>query len=116
MLTRDEAIVQILALMEKSDQLQAESLTKSAEANNAAHEAGRLSDKAGLNWDDIYAVVKLARWSSDPAMRADLSNITPQPNGTFVLHNYDGRPIFQTTIPICGVAEVLADQAPANAA
>ena len=109
MATREETIVQILALMEKSDQLQAESLAKSAEANSAAHEAGRLSDAADLSWDDIYAIVQLAHRSSDPARHADLSNIKPQPDGTFVFHNYDGRPIFQTTIPIPSVDEVLAD-------
>jgi hypothetical protein len=106
MTSQQETIVRILTLMEKSDQLQAESLAKGAEANRAAHEAGRLSDEADLRWDDIYAVIQMARRSSDPGMRADLSNIAPQPDGTFLFHNYDGRPIFQTTIPISSTTDL----------
>jgi len=116
MTTREETIVRILALMEKSNQLHAESLSKGAEANRAAHEAGRLSDEANLSWDDIHAVVQVAHWCSDPAMNADLGNVAPQSDGTFVFHNYDGRPIFQTKIPIHDVAEILADLKRADAA
>jgi hypothetical protein len=116
MTTREETIVRILTLMEKSNQLHAESLSKGAEANRAAHEAGRLSDEANLSWDDIHAVVQVAHWCSDPAMNADLSNVAPQSDGTFVFHNYDGRPIFQTMIPIHNVAEILTDLKRADAA
>ena len=116
MTSREETIVQILSLMEKSNRLHVESLSKGAEANRAAHEAGRLSDAANISWDDICAVVKLAHWCSDPAMNADLANVAPQSDGTFVFHNYTGRPILQTTIPIHDVAEVLTDLKRADAA
>jgi hypothetical protein len=116
MTTREEAIIKILALMEKSNQLHAESLSKGAEANRAAHEAGRLSDEANLSWDDIHAVVEVAHRYSDTTMNADLSNVAPQSDGTFVFHNYDGRPIFQTKIPIHDVAEILDDLKRADAA
>ena len=116
MTTREETIIQILALMEKSNQLHAESLSKGAEANRAAREAGRLSDEANLSWDDIHAVVQLAHWCYDPAENADLSNVAPQSDGTFVFHNYNGRPIFRTKIPIYDVARILADLKRADAA
>jgi hypothetical protein len=51
MTTTDAAISRILVLMERSAQLQTESLTKSDASLHAAEQAGRIADKVGINWE-----------------------------------------------------------------
>jgi hypothetical protein len=70
--TKDPSINQILALMERSAQLQTESLAKSDASLQAAERAGQIADAIGLNWETDVEPLLGERHTIGPLVKGGL--------------------------------------------